>query len=150
MLRKIEAKDLPALLELEQAIHVSPWTLQTFEICLQPYYLGWLMEEGSRLIAYMVVLLQEDQCHILNVGVAFPYRRQGYAEQLLRYVLGYAKSQQIGMAYLEVRRSNVAALNLYRKFHFLQIAERKNYYVDAKGTEDALIFAKDLSTGIAF
>jgi ribosomal-protein-alanine N-acetyltransferase len=39
---------------------------------------------------------------------------------------------------LEVRRSNEAAIALYRKYGFVQVGERRRYYDDNR--EDALIY----------
>jgi ribosomal-protein-alanine N-acetyltransferase len=50
----------------------------------------------------------------------------------------------IEQAYLEVRRSNTAALVLYTGFGFIQTGTRKGYYPDNK--EDALILSLDLRT----
>ena len=43
---------------------------------------------------------------------------------------------------LEVRRSNVAALELYRQFDFRAVGVRPNYYVDEG--EDAIVMIKEL------
>ena len=48
------------------------------------------------------------------------------------------------MVYLEVRRTNTPAISMYRNMNFKHIGERKNYYPTAKGSEDALIFVRDL------
>jgi ribosomal-protein-alanine N-acetyltransferase len=50
----------------------------------------------------------------------------------------------IKKAYLEVRRSNTAALALYTGFGFVQTGIRKGYYPDNK--EDALLFSLNLIT----
>jgi ribosomal-protein-alanine N-acetyltransferase len=41
--------------------------------------------------------------------------------------------------YLEVRKSNIPAINLYKRFGFEIISIRKEYYSDNK--EDALVMA---------
>jgi ribosomal protein S18 acetylase RimI-like enzyme len=43
---------------------------------------------------------------------------------------------------LEVRRSNQAALDLYRQFDYRAVGVRPNYYVDEG--EDAIVMVKEL------
>ena len=60
---------------------------------------------------------------VLNVAVASAFRRLGIATELLRHELasGY-------IYFLEVRESNAAALALYAKLGFAEIARRRDYY----------------------
>jgi ribosomal-protein-alanine N-acetyltransferase len=44
--------------------------------------------------------------------------------------------------YLEVRESNIAAINLYKKLAFKQAKTIKNYYADG---ENAIVMAQKLS-----
>jgi ribosomal-protein-alanine N-acetyltransferase len=46
---------------------------------------------------------------------------------------------------LEVRLSNVAAIELYKKMGFKQIGQRKNYYPAAEGKEDAMVYSLDIA-----
>ena len=62
----------------------------------------------------------------------------------MEQALTHARRQGIGIAYLEVRRTNSHAINMYKKMQFLEIGERKDYYPGPSGSEDALIFAKSL------
>ena len=54
------------------------------------------------------------------------------------------RAQQAGAALmtLEVRRSNQAALDLYREFDYRAVGVRPNYYVDEG--EDAIVMIKEL------
>jgi ribosomal-protein-alanine N-acetyltransferase len=54
------------------------------------------------------------------------------------------RAMQAGAALmtLEVRRSNEAALELYREFEYRAVGVRPNYYVDEG--EDAIVMVKEL------
>ena len=54
-------------------------------------------------------------------------------------------SQALGMALLEVRPSNIAGYRLYTGLGFDEIGIRKNYYPAARGREDAILLARDLT-----
>ena len=52
-------------------------------------------------------------------------------------MLEKAKENGAGRMLLEVRKSNKAAIDLYEKYQFTRLGERKNYY--SNPTEDAII-----------
>lgn len=144
MLRKIFKSDLAELQVIENASHDTPWTNDVFKMCLQAGYLGWAIELDQHLIAFIVVSMQSQECHVLNLCVARAYRRQGWARQLLAHALDEAKRLGAGVAYLEVRRSNTRALALYEGMQFSRVGERKGYYQTVAGAEDALVLARHL------
>ena len=47
---------------------------------------------------------------------------------------------------LEVRPSNTVAIRCYNAAGFNEIGSRKDYYPAANGREDALLFAREIST----
>lgn len=144
MLRELKKTDLNAVLPIEEAAHISPWSRETFETCFRSGCKGWLIENDNNVVAFIVVSLHADECHILNLCVAREYQRKGLGKELLLHALQYAKSIGIMIAYLEVRRSNTRAITLYREHRFQLIGERKDYYATVNGHEDALIFARNL------
>ena len=144
MLRTLYKSDLGQVLAIEQTVHVAPWNEETFGICFRSDYFGWVIELDNKIIGFTIASLQAGECHILNLGVAREYQHKGWGRKLLEYALNHAKQQGIGIAYLEVRRSNSRAISLYRKMKFHLVGERKNYYQTVSGQEDALVFAMSL------
>jgi ribosomal-protein-alanine N-acetyltransferase len=145
MLRPLFKSDMPELLMIEQVVHAVPWSEETFKVCFQAGYLGWVLEQDKQIVGFIIVTMRVEECHILNLCVASAYQRQGLGRQLLEHALGHAQAEGLKIAYLEVRRSNTRAIALYQKEHFYSIGERKEYYSTPMGKEDALIFAKILS-----
>ena len=148
MFRKMVKTDLAQLLMIEQSVQGAPWTEETFQTCFTLEFDGWVTEHDHRIVGYIVMSLRPDECHILNLCVAREYQRQGLGRRLLEFGLEEARNRKMGIAYLEVRRSNSRAIALYRKMKFLLIGERKDYYQTVSGPEDALIFAMSLKTVI--
>lgn len=145
MLRTLFKSDIPKILEIEEAVHLAPWSQDTFNTCFQTGCLGWLVEVEKKIVGFIVVSMRMEECHILNLCVAHKYQHQGYGRQLLQYALTQVHQKGAGIAYLEVRRSNIRAISLYRQMKFMLIGERKDYYPVADGGhEDALIYAKSL------
>lgn len=104
----------------------------------KPWVRSWFSSEDPRscplgmLISWHVA----DELHILSVAVDPQARRRGIGRALLRSALEYAKHREIRLLLLEVRRSNRAAIRLYRAFSFTALGVRPNYYADTG--EDAV------------
>jgi ribosomal-protein-alanine N-acetyltransferase len=69
-------------------------------------------------------------------------RQRGFARRLLEHVLRDAAERGATRAFLEVRRSNVAAVRLYQNLGFSTQAVRSAYYTNP--VEDALLLARQL------
>lgn len=132
--------DLDDLVALEKICFPHAWTEQQFWLCLKQkvYYIFGLKKEGE-LAAYMSFHYIIDEMEILKLAVHPAHRRTGIGKRLLGLVLQNCIKMGIEQAYLEVRRSNAAALALYTEFGFIQTGIRKGYYPDNK--EDALLLS---------
>lgn len=148
MLRTLFRSDISQLLPIEKSVHVSPWTEETFLVCFQAGYAGWVVEVDQRIVGFIIVTQGHEESHVLNLCVAHAYQRKGYGRLLLERALSEAKKRGIHIAYLEVRRSNTPAIALYEKMSFQQIGERVGYYPTVAGNEDALVFAVSLANEI--
>lgn len=80
----------------------------------------------------------EQELHYIVVDQF--YRRRGVARALLEAWAAHAKAEAVQVLFLEVRRSNVAAQNLYRSQGFEPVGVRPGYY----GGEDALLWRRRL------
>jgi ribosomal-protein-alanine N-acetyltransferase len=60
---------------------------------------------------------------ILNLAVAIGFRRMGLASALLA-----SEMKREANLFLEVRETNVAAIQLYKNAGFIEISRRTNYY----------------------
>lgn len=81
-----------------------------------------------------------DEAHITNIAVHPDHRRKKAATLILKELINIAKEKNVEAMTLEVRKSNIKAQNLYKKFGFLVEGVRKGYYEDNK--EDGLILWK--------
>ena len=79
-----------------------------------------------------------DTGWIVTLGVLGPYRRSGIATRLLQ---ACEERLQTAKVRLSVRRSNEAAIQLYRRHGYYLVDTWPRYYVDR---EDALVLEKKL------
>lgn len=91
--------------------------------------------QNDKMIAYMIVLDNVDYFEIMKIGVLKEYRNKGVAQSLIENI----KEKDI---FLEVRQTNVVAINFYLKNGFKKISLRKNYYKD--NNEDAIIMKMEV------
>lgn len=139
-------EDIDEVLKIEEDSFPKPWSRNIFEKELKnpvSYSLaGWLTRDFSDLlVAYVFFWIVQGEAHILNLTVRGEYRRMGLSKRLLGFVLQFMSEKGVEDIFLEVRRSNKAAISLYESFGFRVFYERKNYYVD----EDALVMGLSLS-----
>ena len=78
-----------------------------------------------------------DEAHITTIAVREELHRKGIGELLLFTVFNRARELYANVVTLEVRVSNIGAQNLYLKYGFKQVGQRKAYYTDNR--EDAYI-----------
>ena len=126
--------------KIAEAAMPFPWSEKIFYDCLKSNYYGWVMESNHYLVGFIVILIQEKECQLMNIAVAPRYQRKGVASQLLQHALHYAKIQHATRLLLEVRKSNRSAIEFYEKAGGVEIGVRKNYYPTQKDREDALVF----------
>lgn len=93
--------------------------------------------EGERAwVGYLLTWLVADELHILNVATDPDFRRHGIGHALIERAIDFAREKHLRLMLLEVRRSNVPAIRLYRSFGFCVLSIRRGYYSD--NGEDAI------------
>lgn len=141
----MNTRDLDEVAALEASLQAFPWSRGNFADSLEAGYSAWVLRLGGELIGFSVVMRVIDEAHLLNIGVSQRYQGQGYGARLLRHAMACVRLSGATRLFLEVRPSNVRAVELYRHFAFRQIGQRKAYYPATVGREDALIFDKELA-----
>ena len=81
-----------------------------------------------------------DSAEILNIAVRRAFQQRGIGQIIFDEILGELRRKNISEIWLEVRKSNVNAINFYRKNDFEMQFERKNYY--AAPTENACVLRR--------
>ena len=134
---------MPGILEIEKESISPPWTHGGLlsEMHSSDAYFA-LALEGSTILGFIVLRRMADESELLQIAVGKVHRRQGAACKLVKDALNWARSNDISTIYLEVRKSNKAAIALYKKHCFKEAGQRKNYYTEP--VEDALIMVKRL------
>ncbi len=138
-IRKMTEADVPAVAELDQISFSLPWPERSFrfEVADNPASRCWVAEVDGRVVGMIVAWLFVDEVHIATLATHPDFRRQGIAQKLLTHTLRYTFDEGAATSFLEVRESNLAAQEMYRKFGYENTGRRKRYYKD--NDEDAIL-----------
>lgn len=127
---------------IENLSFKTPWSKDAFEAELTRNKCARykVLMKDNRIVAYGGMWVLLDEGHITNIAVHPEYRGMGLGNAIMEALIMEAKKNGITAMTLEVRMSNMAAINLYKKYGFIEEAVRKKYYQDTG--EDALIMWK--------
>ena len=142
-LRRLDLSDLAAVERIERESYPAPWSRSMFASELaKPSSLSLAaVTADDQLVGYLVLSRYVDAWHVMNVAVDPAWRRQGVASALLERLLADTQGDSERGYTLEVRVSNVGAIQLYERFGFRARGLRRGYYTDNR--EDALIMWRD-------
>ncbi len=139
VIRRMTLDDLPSVIELDTLSFSLPWPERSFrfELTDNPASRCWVVELDGKVVGMIVAWLLVDEAHIATIATHPDHRRQGIARNLLTYALRYMSKEGAVSSLLEVRESNTAAQEMYRKFGYEAVGRRKRYYKDTN--EDAIL-----------
>ena len=98
--------------------------------------------DSGRVLGYVGMMYVLDEGYISNVAVSPECRRLGIADKLIESLIKRANERNLSFVTLEVRESNLPAIELYRKFGFSDVGMRRYYY--NRPTENAILMTKFL------
>ena len=130
--------------ELEKLCFSLPWSRQALISQLPDdmhMFIAAIGDDGQ-VLGYVGMMYVLDEGYISNVAVSPEHRRLGIADALINALIERANEKDLSFVTLEVRKSNVPAIELYIKNGFSEVGLRKNYYT--KPTEDAILMTRFL------
>lgn len=141
--------DLDQVLRIERTAYSFPWTRGNFVDSLAAGYLAeMLVHDRDGLIGYFVAMAGVDEMHLLNLTVAPAHQRCGHSRTLLDALQRRCLERRLPKLWLEVRASNMRALQVYAAGGFAEVGRRRGYYPAGKGQrEDAIVMSLSLQGG---
>lgn len=133
--------DAHAIYEIEQQSFSVPWSLESvlaeLEGAANKLYM--VICEDDHIVGYAGAWLVYDEGQITNIAILPSARGKGYGSKLTKQLIDECFSRGMHEIFLEVRISNLAALDMYRNLGFSVKGIRKDYY--SEPTEDAYIMS---------
>jgi ribosomal-protein-alanine N-acetyltransferase len=145
IIRPLEIDDIDVACAIENKVNFSPWNQAMFTDGLRVGYHAWVVEVAGKVVGFAIFSLAVDECQIMNFAMAPAFQHRGLGSELLFFSLCELKNLGADRCYLDVRRSNVNAQELYKKFGFRQVGCRQRYYPTATSYEDALVMEVNLT-----
>lgn len=148
VVRRFEPNDIKSLANLEKECFSRPWSEESLLTEFSKRNLFCFVAislQNSKIIGYIGCYYVLDECYITNLAVSSLVRGQGTGRALVEEVLKEAMQRNFAFVTLEVRASNIVAINLYKRLGFKEQGMRKAYY--SNPTEDAILMTKFFRCG---
>ena len=139
-IRPASSDDIDSIVEIENSTNLMPWTKAQFISSMEVGHYSTVLEHGDVLIGFAIFSPVIPESHLLNIAIDPAYHRKGLGDKLLKHVILQNKAVGVKVITLEVRVSNLIAINLYEKNGFYKDAIRQNYYSGPE-KEDALLMS---------
>lgn len=147
IIRNFLNEDLPQIVAIENQVALEPWDQAIFISCAKEYYFIVALIDNT-VIGYGVMAIYNNifEAHILNLAVDPLWHRKGIGSKLIDYLIDLCAKNFNYQAYklfLEVSTNNQSAILLYKKFNFIELYIRKNYYNTKYGRQNAVVMARN-------
>ncbi len=141
VVRRMTLEDVPRVYLIDRLSFALPWTERSFafEANENEASRAWVAEMDGQIGGMLVLWMILDEAHIGTIATHPDYRRQGIGAQLLARALLEASREGAAVSLLEVRRNNLPAQELYRRFGYQVDGMRPRYYRD--NGEDAILMS---------
>jgi ribosomal-protein-alanine acetyltransferase len=133
--------------EIERAVAIHPWSLSQFlasSIRENEHSLVLREQKGAEVFGFCIYQQVLDAAMLMNIAVHPERQGRGLGRLLMGSLLRKLPLQGVNRCLLEVRRSNLGAIALYRNSGFVDDGVRSNYYPMTNGREDALLMSCEL------
>ena len=99
-------------------------------------------EKEENVIGYVIFNQILDEAEIYKIVVLKDFRKKQIAFKIFEFLLNELKKNNVKKIFLEVRKSNIPAINLYIKCGFIEIREIVDYYSNPK--ENGIMMLKEV------
>jgi ribosomal-protein-alanine N-acetyltransferase len=124
--------DVPAVTSLESEVfEAEAWSARTVEAeLLRPDRVALVATGADAILGYLVFMVAGDMADLNRIAVVSGSRRRGVAAALLEAGLEQLRARGVSRVLLEVSETNEAAIRLYTRAGFREVARRRRYYRD--------------------
>ena len=139
-IRPASLDDISAILEIENKTNQMPWTEAQFISSMEVGHYSVVLQEENNILGFAIYSPIIPESHLLNIAIDPAYQGKGLGDKLLQQIILQNRTIGVKTISLEVRVSNLPAINLYEKRGFHKDAIRPDYY-SGSPKEDALLMS---------
>ena len=133
IIRKGCYKDLQSILLIETHVFKKErWSRNMLEEELTSSHdrISWVATYHKDILGYLMIRHLKNEINIMNMAVTHLFHSKGIGRLLINHMIKKLPMQS--SIFLEVKKGNFPAINLYSSIGFKQIGLRRNYYQDGK------------------
>ena len=140
LIRPASFDDISSIVEIENKTNQMPWSKAQFLSSMEVGHYSVVMHKDSDIIGFAIYSPIIPESHLLNIAIDPAYQGKGLGDKLLQQIILQNRTIGVKTISLEVRVSNLPAINLYEKRGFHKDAIRPDYY-SGSPKEDALLMS---------
>jgi len=152
-LRRFKPSDLEQVMHINRMCLPENYTTFFFMDLYERFPATFLVaEENGEVVGYIMCRIETGtpsfkllgitrKGHVISIAVLPGHQREGIGYELMREAMQSMVNYNTKECYLEVRASNMPAVNLYKKMGFEITRTIRGYYADG---EDAYVMARKL------
>ena len=138
-LQRLNGENVKYAVQIEEECFSKPWSEASLREEIENESARFfVLFFGGKPVGYGGMHVVFGEAYIDNIAVFEKYRGYGFGEYITSKLIERAKNENCEFISLEVRKSNIPAINLYEKLLFKKVGTRKNFY--SAPTEDAEIY----------
>ena len=98
-----------------------------------PFTIYFILFINDEIIGFLNINKLYEKIDIVNINILEKYQQRGYSKLLMDELIKYKNNNNIENITLEVNKNNYKAINLYKKYGFIEVGIRKAYYNGVDG-----------------
>ena len=107
------------------------WSFKDFSDLINNGSIVFYYRYNKIIVAFCIVRFNQDFAEIITIAVEDSYQKKEIGKNILNYIINSLDYN--GNFIIEVADINTKAINFYKRFGFIKIGNRKNYYFITKG-----------------
>ena len=127
MIEKLSIEDIKVVEELfnlrgiEESINNNTFTKH------------YVYKEDNEIIGYINYDIMYERSELIQINVLDSYQGKHIGSKLMDYMFNDLEKNNVSEITLEVRIDNIKAINLYKKYGFVEVGKRVGYYQGIDG-----------------
>ena len=147
IIRPMKKEDIEEVYKINtESFTTDAWSKRAFEreFELEHSY-KYVLELYGEIVGYSILWIIYDQATLMTFAIKREHWGKGYGKKLLEYIIDDLKDK-VSSILLDVRKSNLRAIRLYKSLGFKILSERPKYYSDGENAYQMILEFKKEET----